>query len=834
MKLISCHIEAFGVLRGTDCIFSDGLNVLLKNNGEGKTTLASFIKAMFYGLPKTRAQSLEENERKKYTPWDGGNFGGNLTFEISGRRYRIERFFSSKPGDERFALYDADTGRPSSDYSEDIGESIFGIDAEGFERTCLLSEKPHPASCTNSGITAKMSGTNDVSEELGSYENALKLIDKERAVYEKRGKKGLVYELEENISDLRIRIEDERKLIAEENAIESEIAEKAIAVSASCERRKELSEQMQKLFEKKKRAEIVKYHRAQLSDIALEESRFSECDSFFRRGSCDKAELDSAEGKYRKIKILDDVIKNSASHERTEKLAAVYGVPEAGADMEELAGIKEAIYRSEIEDAGEGVSDEDIKRMHELETSLPGDIRKYPDDSFGRTFKKYRASAVIFFILTFISAAAALLSPMTGLRLAFAAAALILCACGAFFTISAIRMKKTFADYLKRLGFPVNSSDDLGALLEIMKKSQDEYIDIRGRIERSESKKLRLAKEIDDSILAALNIINKYLPEEETAGVYDPYSDAPAPDRARVKSLADRIISEYTEYRLLSDAYRSTEEDISVKKGEISRLGKEVSEYLSHYPVGDAEDPFGAIREKIQQREILINLIIRKKETAKKFAEDNCISEDEPASVSPEEENALRAETDAEERIYARLLQEKTALEKKRDAIALSTASYDSDCSEEERLSAEYEKAKERLTVLKETYKYLCAAKDGMSSRYLKPLKSSFEKYMLMIGGDKDGKYTLDTSLTVRREDAGELRTSENYSRGTKDLFDIALRFALIDALYTKEMPFVILDDPFITFDAERCRSGLQALSKISSRIQILYLTCHESRANFG
>ena len=65
LKLISCHIEAFGVLRGTDCIFSDGLNVLLKNNGEGKTTLASFIKAMFYGLPKTRAQSLEENERKK-------------------------------------------------------------------------------------------------------------------------------------------------------------------------------------------------------------------------------------------------------------------------------------------------------------------------------------------------------------------------------------------------------------------------------------------------------------------------------------------------------------------------------------------------------------------------------------------------------------------------------------------------------------------------------------------------------------------------------------------------------------------------------------------------
>ena len=106
MKLIRCHVENFGKLSDFDYSFADGLNCLRQDNGWGKTTLANFIKAMFYGLPVTTKKNLVENERKKYTPWQGGNYGGNLIFEIKQKQYRIERFFGKKEAEDVYNLID--------------------------------------------------------------------------------------------------------------------------------------------------------------------------------------------------------------------------------------------------------------------------------------------------------------------------------------------------------------------------------------------------------------------------------------------------------------------------------------------------------------------------------------------------------------------------------------------------------------------------------------------------------------------------------------------------------------------------------------------------------
>ena len=64
MKLIQCHIENFGGLSDVDFSFEEGLTVLYQPNGFGKSTLAAFIKAMFYGFPRNTKRSLSENDRK--------------------------------------------------------------------------------------------------------------------------------------------------------------------------------------------------------------------------------------------------------------------------------------------------------------------------------------------------------------------------------------------------------------------------------------------------------------------------------------------------------------------------------------------------------------------------------------------------------------------------------------------------------------------------------------------------------------------------------------------------------------------------------------------------
>ena len=66
MKLIKCYVSSFGGIKDYTYDFCGGFNEIKQDNGWGKSTLATFIKAMFYGLDGSNKRSLLENERKKY------------------------------------------------------------------------------------------------------------------------------------------------------------------------------------------------------------------------------------------------------------------------------------------------------------------------------------------------------------------------------------------------------------------------------------------------------------------------------------------------------------------------------------------------------------------------------------------------------------------------------------------------------------------------------------------------------------------------------------------------------------------------------------------------
>ena len=62
---------------------------------------------------------------------------------------------------------------------------------------------------------------------------------------------------------------------------------------------------------------------------------------------------------------------------------------------------------------------------------------------------------------------------------------------------------------------------------------------------------------------------------------------------------------------------------------------------------------------------------------------------------------------------------------------------------------------------------------------------------------------------------------------------DTAIRFhkgIMIDAMYEKEKPFIILDDPFINLDDEKLACAQQFVNAIAEHCQVIYLTCHNSR----
>lgn len=196
MKLIRCHIENFGVLSDFDFVFDDGLTTICQGNGFGKSTFATFIKAMFYGFPRTGARNIVENERKRYDPWQGGKYGGYLEFEIQDTSYRVTRYFGKTAAKDTFSLLDLSSRRPSEVYSEKLGEELFRLDADSFARSTYVPQLSASDVEATTSIRTKLSNLVEDTNDLSNYDTAEKKLRDYRTKFRAyRGNGGIINEV---------------------------------------------------------------------------------------------------------------------------------------------------------------------------------------------------------------------------------------------------------------------------------------------------------------------------------------------------------------------------------------------------------------------------------------------------------------------------------------------------------------------------------------------------------------------------------------------------------------------------------------------------------------
>lgn len=180
MKLLDCYIEGFGKFSRQSFSFTEK-EQYCEENGWGKSTLAAFLRVMLYGFAGERRQDELSNERKRYAPWQGGGYGGELSFQVQGKSYRLSRSFGINQGKDVFELRDGATNQISHDFSEHIGEEIFQIDAQSFARTLFIAQNDAKSMETTPLIQAKLGKISESVADLGDYDSAMDKLTKKLA-----------------------------------------------------------------------------------------------------------------------------------------------------------------------------------------------------------------------------------------------------------------------------------------------------------------------------------------------------------------------------------------------------------------------------------------------------------------------------------------------------------------------------------------------------------------------------------------------------------------------------------------------------------------------------
>lgn len=200
MYIEKIHIDSFGKLTDFTLELDSGVNIIEGRNESGKSTVAAFIKFIFYGMPP--------RERKAAASWQTGGLSGSITVNDGEKILRIERSCSGNR--EIVQLIDGETNMPIRGLIEDItpGELFFGVSADMFEATAFVSQ----LGGTVSGGAKVSEGIENIlfsADESVNTQKALSKLDGARAaILHKNEKGGRLFELDGECAAMEVRLAD--------------------------------------------------------------------------------------------------------------------------------------------------------------------------------------------------------------------------------------------------------------------------------------------------------------------------------------------------------------------------------------------------------------------------------------------------------------------------------------------------------------------------------------------------------------------------------------------------------------------------------------------------
>lgn len=204
MRIISIHIDEFGMLENRDFSFAPGMNILEGHNESGKSTLLAFIKFMLYGAP-ARGTGDAASERTRRLNWRTGRAAGSMTVAVSSGEYRIERSLvrtvsgsadnSRESITESLQVIDLASGTPLPRGTQP-GEHFLGVPVGVFESTAFVRQLG-ATGVDGTGVSEALENLLTSANETTNTNRALTRLDAARkSLLHKNGRGGEIYTLQ--------------------------------------------------------------------------------------------------------------------------------------------------------------------------------------------------------------------------------------------------------------------------------------------------------------------------------------------------------------------------------------------------------------------------------------------------------------------------------------------------------------------------------------------------------------------------------------------------------------------------------------------------------------
>ena len=881
MNLINCKIDNFGIHQNLSIDFTEGNNQIIHENGWGKTTLVNFIKVMFYGFSGEDEVSIVANEREHYKPWNGGEYGGSITFQANGRKYRIERTFSANESGEEdtFDLYNVDTNLKSYDFTKKIGEELFGLNSDSFLKTVFVAQNSCGTGITNE-ISGKIGGFNSQLDEIDQFEHIQQNLNDEIEKLNADEGKGELTKIIAAIEELNESVRFKKGVQSEIDKINYDIGELIHTKQGEKDEITALEENKNALIFFKDIKNIKEKHEMLQANVLKEEERLGKQLEIFQNGvpkleeiedvyskSTELVELntlisensfsDIEKGEYERLAVMfnnslpsaDDIIQLENSAKRITEINNLLTEKKLMSEEEaEYLALKDKflIFHPEVDYIDGLVKDwhehEAKKATLKTQTEKLTDLKERKDRQGS---KEAKAKYVKNILLPGIASLAigvlifGMLRPIAILMLLIGVGLII-----AAFVMPYFEKEVKVEDYSHEAKEYQNLLNDIRSDKEFINKVEREISGIFKKMEipyrvdtvLGELKKVKADLKRYNEIIKIITNEDKDNLEKECQenveilnGIFEKYNiNIAEPEQIqsnidKVRLDTDRYVRFANKKKLHTEMIKKQDEILNMQNGFFDKYQIEKI-YNVPAQLQDLKEKVVVLNEDKEKYNIVLSEF-KAFEIENEYDKIDKVTEPDQTRSVDELNSEIVEKVEKVKGIDEKI--SRLQIELERHCIELEKIEMTE--TKREALVQKKETIEKRLATFQETIKYLEEAKDKFKEKYMNPIKKGFDNYYSIIAQD-GRRYEIDSNLEFKLIDSGSKREVAALSQGYQDLIGICRRIAMVDALYNEELPFLVFDDPFVNLDEEKLDGARKLIEGISKRYQVIYFTCHESR----